>query len=350
MLALLCFILSAVPMPPAAAESVVGNPGDGLGLAPTPVVTSPVAVGSRETRALRTPPTRDHRKPWVPPVPAVAIAAAGAPLSPSRRRRDHEPIYVLVHGNGGSHRDFDPLMRAMEVDTSRVVAFDYRTVSPGPSSTSVSQSVHTNDVATALDQLLRELSTDHANIYSIHHSKGAAAGVVAISALDDGRRPRIDGYRGAALLDPPIARFPLGPLQRLGRPFRWVPDNGGFDPVHCDDRGCRDVREHLGRSAGVEVIVVRNPDAEFTNFRDEPKGLRVYDLEYDGKPSAWASWWNPVGMVRRVFEAHSSVLSHRSVADCIREEVAKLGSCQWDGAPRKRRRYAGGGGGRNLVR
>ena len=336
------------------AEQEPASPGDGLGLAPQPIAVSPVGLPevpsddlalSQASAGRHAHDPRPHPGPWVP-VPLGVAAAVGAAFStPRRAHRADEPLYFLVHGNGGSADDFDPLLDLMGVDRRRVVAFDYRSVAPGASSTAVSRWVDTNEVAREIDAQLRDLAENHAVIYSIHHSKGAAAGVMAIAAIDDGTRPPIDGYRGAALLDPPIAAPPLGVLQRLGQPFGWAPDNGGFNPIRCDDEGCRDIREHLGRSAGVEVIAVRNPDAELTNFRDHPDGLRVYDLEHDGDASAWAYWWNPVAMVRRMFEAHTSVLAHRSVAECIGAEVVAPGTCRWNRAPRRRRWPWGSGGG-----
>lgn len=330
----------------AAAPPDIGSPGDGLGLVERPVVASPLAPVTIPDGASR---------PLEPRVPgaAAAVAAAGAIVALSVRRsrhRDDEPFYVVVHGNGGSAHDFTALLDHMDVDDDRVAAFDYRSAEPGRSSTEVSRSVHTDVAAIALDRFLRDIAELHGNIYAIHHSKGAAAGVVMIAALDDGTRPRIDGYRGAALLDPPIADLPLGPLQRLGRPIPLIADNGGFRPIRCGDDGCRDIRQHLGRDAGVEVIAIRNPDAEITNFTDEPDGLRVYDLADDGGPSAWAFAWNPYAFVKRVFEAHSSVLRHPTVADCIVDEVTEPGSCDWKGSGKPRRPVWGRGNGNTLVR
>jgi len=330
----------------AAAPQDFGPPGDGLGLAERPVVSSPLAPSTAPAGGSR---------PIEPRVPgaAAALAAGGAIVALSvrqSRRRDDEPFYVVVHGNGGSADDFTALLDHMDVDDDRVAAFDYRLAEPGRSSTEVSRSVHTDVVAIALDRFLRDTAKRHRNIYAIHHSKGAAAGVVMIADLDDGTRPPIDGYRGAALLDPPIAALPLGPLQRLGRPIPLIADNGGFNPVRCADDGCRDIRERLGKDAGVEVVAIRNPDAEITNFTDEPDGLRVYDLDDDGRPSAWAYAWNPYAFVKRVFEAHSSVLRHPTVAECIVDEATEPGSCDWKGSGRHRRPLWGRGNGKTLVR
>ena len=337
-------VASALLGPPAQDP---GSPGDGLGLAERPVVSSPVTpAGSGGGRH----PWNAQGSPRGVGI-AAALAATGLLAAASSRRglgRDHEPFYVVVHGNGGSAEDFDPLLDLMDVDDDRVVAFDYRLAAPGASSTSVSRTVDTDEAAAALDRLLRNVAARHENVYSIHHSKGAAAGVVAISALDDGTKPPIDGYRGAALLEAPIAALPVGPLQRIGGLFPFVADNGGFEPIRCDDEGCRDIREDLGTRAGVEVIAIRNPDAEITNFTDEPRGLRVYDLIDDGGPSAWAYAWHPLAFIKRVFQAHSSVLRHRSVADCIVAEAHDPGSCNWK-ATRRRRPMWGRGNGRNHV-
>ena len=324
----------------------MGAPGDGLGLVSGPVVGSPLTSSGTPLRG-STP-----RNTQIPGVAAALAAGVGIVALSARaaRRRDDEPFYVIVHGNGGDAEDFDELLEHMGVGRERVAAFDYRLAAPGASSTAVSRTVDSDQAAVALDRFLRGITNRHHNVYSIHHSKGAAVGVIAIAALDEGSRPPIDGYRGAALLDPPIADLPLGPLQRLGTPIPMIADNGGFDPIRCDDGGCRDIREHLGSRAGVEVVAIRNPDAEITNFTDEPDGLRVYDLADDGGPSAWALAWNPYAFLRRVFEAHSSVLRHPAGAGCIVDEVAEPGSCDWKGVRRVRRSLWGRGNGKNLVR
>ncbi|MGI9528483.1 MAG: hypothetical protein ACR2NG_02140 [Acidimicrobiia bacterium] len=335
----------------AASPPDLGAPGNGLGLAERPVVSSPIAPSGAPTGTPMESLPHAGRgvDPWAPST--VAIGGAAALLAIQRaRRRDDEPFYVVVHGNGGSADDFDQLLDRMDVGEDRVAVFDYRLAGPGASSTDASRSVPTDDVAIALDRFIRGAAQRHSNVYSIHHSKGAAAGVVTIAAIDEGSQPPIDGYRGAALLDPPIAGLPLGPLQRFGQPIPQIADNGGFNPIRCSDDGCRDIREHLGKDAGVEVIAIRNPDAEITNFTDEPEGLRVYDLVDDGGSSAWRLAWQPFAFVRRVFEAHSSVLRHPAVADCIVEEAAKPGSCDWKGSRPARRPMWGSGNGKNLVR
>jgi hypothetical protein len=109
-----------------------------------------------------------------------------------------------------------------------------------------------------------------------------------------------------------------------------LPDNGGFSSERCTDGICRDVREHLGDASGVEVIAIRNLDAEVTNFRDDPEGLRVYDLDRDGGvPARFLVPISPLLAVMRIWRAHTSVLEHEAVAQCIEEEVAEQGSCVW---------------------
>jgi pimeloyl-ACP methyl ester carboxylesterase len=277
----------------------------------------------------------------------VGAIAGGAVLMQARRRKDDEPYYVVVHGNGGSAEDFGLLLDRLGVGSDRVASFDYRDVGGGATSREASRAASTERAAEALDRLIRDLSVEHGNIYSIHHSKGGAVGVSMIGALDDGSRPPIDGYVGAALLDPAIGNGWLGYLQRLGGLSTLLPDNGGFDVQRCTDGECRDVRENLGEASGVEVIAIRNLDAEVTNFRDRPEGLRVYDLVHDGgAPARYLFPVSPLLGFKRVWSAHGSVLEHDAVADCIRAEVAEQGSCVWNDGKRIATRRSGGGGSR----
>lgn len=319
-------------------------PGDGVALDPVPTVAIPLGLPE--------PPGRGSRSTvplGVGAVASMALLGAGV-VSGRKRRRSMEPLLVLVHGNGGSAASFDPLLDQLSVGSFEVVAFDWRTTAPAVTSTEASKAASTQEAALDLDRLLRELSRDHGNIYTIHHSKGGAVGVAMIAALDDGTRPEIDGYRGAALLDPAIATGWLGAIQRFGDFNAHLPDNGGFDPVVCSSDGCRDRREHLGEASGVDVIAIRNLDAVVSNFWDQPDGLRVFDLVDDGKPSAlWFSGF-PLVFVSRVSEAHGSVLKHWSVADCISAEVVTGGSCVWKGDSWRPRIVWGSAGSLNLVK
>jgi pimeloyl-ACP methyl ester carboxylesterase len=278
------------------------------------------------------------------PFAGAAATAAGA-AAIYRRRRDDTPLLVVVHGHGGDADNFDRLIDMMDIDGARVVAFDYSWADGGSDSTSSSRSAPTADAAAALDAFMRQLAVTNSNMYSLHHSKGGAVGVSMIASLDDGSRPPIDGYRGAALLDPAIASGLLGELQSSGQGHGWLPDDGGFDPIRCSDAGCTDIRDHLGEASGVEVIAVRNRDALVTNFTDRPDGLRVFDL-HDGLPSAllYGGLFLP-----RIIQAHNSVLTHTDVANCVKAEVSLPGSCEW-GAEPPRQRFRGAGSRRmNLV-
>jgi hypothetical protein len=319
-------------------------PGDGVALDPVPTAVVPVDLPQA--------PGGSPRPAF--PLAAGALATAGVlgagMVAERRRRRSMEPLFVLVHGNGGSAEDFDPLLEQLSVETFSVVAFDWRTASASATSTEASKVASAEAAALELDELVRDLSKDHGNIYTLHHSKGGAAGVAMIAALDDGTRPVIDGYRGAALLDPAIAGGRLGAVQRFGSFSTHIPDNGGFDPIGCTSDGCRDRREHLGVSSGVEVVVIRNPDAVVTSFWDRPEGLRVFDLVDDGKPSALWFWNNPLIFAGRVSDAHRSVLEHWTVADCISAEVANPGGCAWKGDAWRPRIAWGSANSRNLKR
>ncbi|MEN8041182.1 MAG: hypothetical protein ABFR95_06720 [Actinomycetota bacterium] len=326
---------------PADVSGEIGAPGDGLMLSPTPVVRSTVQLPRSSA------PAR--------PIGLGAVAGIGAltgagVLMQARRRRDDEPFYVVVHGNGGSPEDFAVLLDQLGVTPDRVAAFDYTVVGAGVDSTEASRTASTERAAEALDKLIRELAANHSNIYSLHHSRGGAVGVTMIGALDEGSRPPIDGYSGAALLDPAISGGAIGWLQRAGGISSWLPDNGGFNVERCTDGACRDVRDNLGEASGVEVIAIRNLDAEVTNFWDRPEGLRVYDLVNDGgMPARFWAPLSPLFALMRVGTAHGSVLEHRAVADCVAAEVSEPGSCVWDDSDDRAPVWSGGGGGSGTI-
>ncbi|MCL1595706.1 MAG: alpha/beta hydrolase [Actinomycetia bacterium] len=328
-------VMLTIPLAPQ--EPIRLVPGDGVGLDSIGPIVSPIGAS---------PSSDGRRPPWKAwnygGLGAVSLLY-GVGLKGRRRRRSEDPVFVVVHGNGGSRADFDPLLKSLGATRANTVAFDYRSVERERSSTEASKVASTEVAAQELDRLIRRLSITHSNIYSIHHSKGGAVGVVMIASLDDGSRPEIDGYRGAALLDPAIASGAMGTLQRMGRIARSIPDNGGFDPIRCTDDGCRDVRANLGEAAGIDVIAIRNPDAVVTNFIDEPVGLRVFDLVDDGKSSALVAPFGIIGFQKRVSEAHRSVLTHPAVADCVKAEVLRSGSCVWKGDRKGRSRGRGSG-------
>lgn len=329
-LAIATTVLLAIPV----SEFDPISPAGGLGLSPNPIVRTSGAASAPSRSGL----------PTSLPFAGAAVSAVGA-AAIYRRKRDDSPLLVVVHGHGGDVNNFDRLIDMMDIDGARVVAFDYSWADGGTDSTSSSRSVPTAEAAVALDAFMRELAVTNSNMYSLHHSKGGSVGVSMIASLDDGSRPPIDGYEGAALLDPAIASGFLGELQSSGQGHGWLPDDGGFDPIRCTDTGCTDVRHHLGEASGVEVIAVRNRDALVTNFTDRPDGLRVFDLD-DGLPNAllYGGLFLP-----RIIHAHNSVLSHQDVANCVKAEVSLPGSCEWGVEPR-RQRFRGAGSRRmNLV-
>ncbi|GMQ98547.1 MAG: hypothetical protein BMS9Abin17_1064 [Acidimicrobiia bacterium] len=342
----LALLAISFAVPTFADDPIDMTPGDAVGLESVAPAVLPVTVPSSPIK------DRPFSGPWGYGGLAASAVIAGVSLAGwrHRRRRSAEPLYVLVHGYGGSAGDFDDLLAAIGADSSDTVAFDYRSVVDAKSSTDASRIADTEAAARKLDALIRRLSVFSSNIYSLHHSKGGAVGVSMIASLDDGTRRPIDGYRGAALLDPAIASGWLGSLQRAGGFATFLPDNGDFDPIRCSRDGCRDVRVNLGEESGVEVIAVRNPDAVVTNFTDDPEGLRVYDLVDDGKSSALLAPFGMYGFQKRVREAHRSVLTNWAVADCIKAEVANSGGCVWKGNSKGRIQTWGGDNGRNLWR
>ncbi len=345
---MIAIIVAAISLavPLSTTDAVALVPGDGVGLDSV----SP-AVSRVHLPAPTAPPNPTPRPYGFGGLAGMAVLGGAVVTRRStRRRRSTEPVYVLVHGYGGSPSDFDDLLALLGVDRSDTVAFDYRDVVARSTSGDASKVAGAEEAARRLDDLIRGLSSRYENIYSLHHSKGGAVGVSMIASLDDGTRPPIDGYRGAALLDPAIGSGLVGSMQRLGSFARVIPDNGGFDPIQCRAGTCRDTREHLGEASGVEVIAIRNPDALITNFTDEPEHLRVYDLINDGGGSAMFSLWSPVAFAGRIAEAHRSVLEDWAVADCIKAEVARSGSCVWKGSTSGRRPIWGSGNAKNVMR
>ena len=321
------FLALSMGFAPADVEPV--QPGDGLGLAPNPVAR-PAAAGSPR------PAIPFPALPGTGAGGAIALIAATTPavVRGARRRRsggrDDDPFFIYVPGHGGDASGFDDLAARMGLDSERVRAFDYRWARSDESAVNASRWAPTARAADVLGFYVREQAKLHSQIYLVGHSKGGAVITELVSRWDADPADTVPAVSGAAILDPPISSGPLGVLQSLGFFVGGAPDDGLFDPMRCDFSGCRDVRDDLGVGAGVEVIAVRNPGADVTNFRDEPDGLRVYDL-VDGKAGALSLWWDPRRMLQRSGEAHDSVLHSDAVADCIQAEATEPGSCRWDG-------------------
>ncbi len=318
--ALLALLFAVMPLGAFPEEA---SPGDGLGLAPGDVVHRANTPGPGGTL----PP------PLLPPASAAgatAVAIAGAAVVARRRRHGiGDVLFVYVSGHGGSQQGFADLGASMGVEPSRVVAFDYREAWPVSDPHTASEWAPTAMAADALDRFVRSLHAAH--IYLVGHSKGGAVVTELVAQWDRSPQSVPDAVIGAALLDPPIAAGILGDLQSAGWALGPVPDDGGFDPIRCDPTGCYDVRRNLGKASGVEVIAVRNPAGWITNFRDEPDGLRVYDLVDDGGGSPFWELPNIPRFVDRITDAHESVLHDDAVATCIAAEAVTPGSCAWQG-------------------
>ena len=317
----------AVLTVPAGQDDGGSSPAEGLGLAPrsVPAATQPGAMP---------PPSAP-----LPPGGALpiglgllggmgALGVASRPMH--RRRRGEEPsvIYVYVPGHGGDPDGFADLASRIGVGEDQIAVFDYRWVWPSEDPIDASQWARTSDAADALHAQVATLSRDHERIYVVAHSKGGAIVTEMVSRWDERPAVAVPAVTGVILLDPAIAAGPLGWGQSVGWLVGRVADDGKFDPIRCGLTGCHDIRENLGRSAGVEVVVVRNPDAVVTSFRDRPAGLRVYELD-DGGVNAFSLWHRPRDVLGRVGEAHRAVLHSDAVAACITAEAGATGSCRW---------------------
>lgn len=299
--------------------AVMLAPGAGVGLAPA------VPVPGR-TASMPTPLGAAGGAG----IGAVALAGTVA----ARRRRNgagavsESPLFVYVPGHGGDPDGFADLAGRMGIGQGDIRVFDYRWAWPHDDPVEASRRAPTEDAADALGAYLAALGADGRAIYVVGHSKGGAVITEVVSRWDAHPEMTVESVTGAAILDPPIATGPLGILQSLGWFHGATADDGLFEPVRCDLGGCVDVRDGLGQRAGVGVVIVRNPDAGFTNFYGRPDGVRVFDLD-DGGGSVFSRVPDPFAMLRRMSEAHNSVLHSDTVADCIAAESRSTGSCAW---------------------
>ncbi len=294
------------------------SPGDGLGLAPA---SDPG------------PSRRPERSPFVPIGGAGlgGVVMIGSVLVRRRgggSRGEDGPLFVYVPGHGGDPDGFDDLAGRIGVDPGDVRVFDYRWAWASSDPVEASRWAPTGDAADALGAYLAALGSDGRAIYLVGHSKGGAVITEVVGRWDAHPEIGVDAVIGAAILDPPIASGPLGLLQSIGWLHGDTADDGLFDPVRCGWTGCVDIRDGLGERSGVEVVIVRNPDAGFTNFWGRPDDVRIYDLD-DGGGSMFARFPDVLGMWQRMGEAHNSVLHNDTVADCIASEARAGGSCDW---------------------
>jgi len=236
-------------------------------------------------------------------------------------------LFVFVSGHGSEITGtFDELQALMGVDPDNVVQFNWEWTALA-AHVEATRQTEVDEAAHGLEAFIGGLSESADTIYLVGHSKGGVA-ITQMLAWWDAFPYRVQpAVVGATLLDPPISSGPLGFLQSIGHYFGFASD-GKFGPVQCHSGECRDRREHLGDSSGVEVLVIRNPDAGVTSFNDHPKGLRVYDLD-DGKGPATERILGAGNVMDRIAEAHNSPLSAPQVAECILLESWRLGSCTW---------------------
>jgi hypothetical protein len=290
---------------------------------------------------------------------AVGLLAATRPprRSPFRKQdgtpAEEEPVgtgpnpavvFVFVSGHGShSTGTFETLQALMGIGSGNVAHFNWEWTALA-SYVEATKQAEVDEAAHALEAFLGGLARSSDSIYLVGHSKGAVTITQMLAWWDAYPTRAQPSVIGAALLDPPISRGSLGFLQSIGHYF-GIASDGKFEPVQCLAGECRDRREHLGETAGVGVFVVRNPDAGVTSFRDEPAGLRVYDLDDGGGP-ATDRILGAGNVFDRIGEAHSSPLKAGLVADCIAAESWRLGSCVWPVPPpvrtrqqARRRRY-----------
>jgi hypothetical protein len=241
----------------------------------------------------------------------------------------HVVVFVAGHGNGSAEATFSDLMAMMSLDRADARFFDYRWATGQADARAASEDAPVDDVVDALTGFLAGVAAEGRPVYVIGFSKGGAAVARMLADWDAAPDTAIAGVTGAMLLEPPISDGIHGDLQSIGRHIGFIPDDGGYDPTVCTMGGlvCRDTREHLGKAAGVDVAVVRNPESGITTFGDHPEGLAVYDAPDDG-PGFWETLFlRPWDLPGRVSEAHGSVLHSQDVVECILAEMAAPGTC-----------------------
>jgi hypothetical protein len=301
-------------------------PADGVRLAPDPSPAASAPAGA---------PTAPGAPAGLP-LSAAAGGIAGLAALAALRRPERQPkegeatplvVFVSGHGNGSPTGLFSQLVSLMGLERGQARYYDYRWADGGPDHRHASEDASIDETAGALDGYLAGLSDSGRPIYLVGFSKGGT-GIAELVARWDRRGPEAaHGVIGAALLDPPLASGVHGWLQSVGAFWGPIPDDGGYDPIHCDRRGCVDTRRHLGEASGVEVVVMRNPRGGITNFGDLPEGLRVYDASDGGPGFAETLFTRPWDLVSRATNAHLAVLDDPRVADCLSAEIAGSGAC-----------------------
>ena len=309
-------------------------PGDGLRLAPDPVVvpSSAGAVTAVSPSAPSQPLSQALAGALAGLVAGLTTLAAG--IWAARRENEQsaagssEPLVVFVsgHGSGSAPGVFAHLSTLMGIHPGEARYFDYRWAEGGTDHTHASQEATIDELADALGGYLAGLSALGRPIYLVGHSKGGA-GIAELVARWDGGQPGGERVQGAALLDPPMASGIHGFLQSLGTMWGPLADDGGYDPFRCSLLACADTRDRLGLASGVQVVVVRNPQSVVANFADLPAGLRVYEAPDGGPGLLETLLTRPWAILNRIGTAHNAVLHDPRVADCIVAEMRQPGAC-----------------------
>ena len=304
-------------------------PGDGVRLAPDP-------APAPATPAVEAP-APGGRGVAVPAAAGGSALAGLLALAAARRAGRHdddddgvEPLVVFVsgHGNDSPQGLFADMVALMGLDPAEARYFDYRWIEGGADHGAASERASVQETAAALDAYLAGLEESGRPIYLVGFSKGGTGIAELLARWDEGAAGGSHGVVGATLPDPPMASGFHGWLQSVGTAIGVVPDDGGYNPIRCDASGCVDTRRHLGEASGVEVMVVRNPQAGITNFADVPEGLRVLEAS-DGGPGFFSTLLtHPWDIGSRVTEAHFAVLDDPRVAECIATEITGDGGCQ----------------------
>ncbi len=294
--------LAPDPVPPAAAATRVPVPGLPAGL-PLPAAAGGAAAGLAALAAVRW----RGRRPEGDAAPLV--------------------VFVSGHGNGSPVGLFSRLVTLMGLDPDRARYYDYRWADGGRNHQLASEYASIDETADALDGYLAGLADQGRPIYLVGFSKGGTSIAELVARWDRQDPGAAHGVIGAALLDPPMASGIHGWLQSVGAAWGPIPDDGGYNPVQCDRQGCVDTRAHLGEASGVEVVVMRNPQAAITNFGDVPKDLRVYEASNGGPGFIETLFTHPWDLASQVTDAHLAVLDDPRIAECIAGEIGGSGYC-----------------------
>ncbi|MGH8944711.1 MAG: alpha/beta fold hydrolase, partial [Acidimicrobiia bacterium] len=182
-------------------------PADGLSLLPDP----------------RSPAASRPARPVPPPVPAgpaaLGVLAAGAWAARGLRNGRKDPLVVFITGYGSESEasPFAPMIEMLGLAPGQVRTFDYRWVEPADAHSWAARQAGVDDLADGLQGYLSGLAETERPIYLVGHSLGGTTLAELLARWDRYPSLRVPEVAGAALLDPPIARGPLGAAQSSPR-------------------------------------------------------------------------------------------------------------------------------------